>query len=270
MAKVIMYPSIESKIISGDLLVTEKIDGSNIAIGYINDSLWVQSRRQILTEPYDFIGLKKIIKPLIEIIEKVKNIMKCNFLVYGELFGHMSSIHYFDSESENIFKSNNVFFRAFDLFNVDKRVFLKYTDAIKIFEETGLPYVPILKIDYNGIGDLYNKVEIVKSAYSDDILEGFVLKADEESKPDFSRKIFKVKREKFDCKQLPSKFKINNYITDQRFYSAYSKTGNDKEKIKEEMIKDIIKDVMTHFTNSVSEKVETFVEKNYVKFINKL
>ena len=265
-----MYPSIESKITTGDFLVTEKIDGSNIAIGYINDSLRVQSRRQILIEPYDFLGLKKIIKPLIEIIEKIKSTMKCNFLVYGEIFGHMSSIKYYDSESEKIFKSNVVFFRAFDLFNVDRRVFLKYTDAIKIFEETKLPYVPILEINYKSVDDLYNKVEIEKSAYSDDILEGFVLKADEENKPNISRKIFKVKREKFDCKQLPSKLKIDNYITDQRFYSAFSKIGKDKEKIKKEIIKDILKDIMTHFTKNISEKVETFVEKNYTKFTEEM
>lgn len=270
--RAIRYHQIENKVFSGKLIVTEKIDGANIGIGFVNGVLQFQSRNFVKEINTTEFGMDKIVDALVSMVESMKRIMKHdNFLVYGEIFGKkvMNRMNYNDSEaSRKAFNSETVFFRAFDIYDIEKKTYWKYSDAIDIFEQVGLPYIPILEdVHYENIGDLYALVEKHKSAYSALPVEGFVLKKDE-AELSCQRTIFKVKREAFDEKAL-NKFKVKNYVTENRFLSAYSKIGNDSDKIKEEMIEDCLRDIISIFRFDVKKEVENYMDKNYKNFLNK-
>lgn len=252
----------------GEFIVTEKIDGSNFSIGYIENSLQIQSRNKIIDRDCKEFGLQEIVKPLIQIVEKVKDILKYNFLIFGEIFGKtIPTLKYYDPVCVDVFGSKKVFFRAFDLFNVDENKYLKYSDAIPLFIEVGLPYLPILNIKYKTNDDLLVIVEKYQSAFSQKFAEGFVLKKDENELAS-SRNIFKVKRKEFRAGdvQLLNKKRIKSFVNYNRFMSAYSKIGDDSEKIKEEMIRDSLEDIMV----VIREEVKEEVQQNYIRFWKKL
>lgn len=264
----IRYHKIKSEPFAGEFIVTEKIDGSNLGIGYIKNSLRIQRRNGIIDKQFNQFGLSEIIDPLIEIVDKLKDILKYNFIVFGEIFGKtIPTMNYFDPVSKSVFGSTGVFFRAFDLYNADANMYIKYSDAIDIFQRVGLPYLPILNINYKTIDDLYVIVENYQSAFSKKCVEGFVLKKDENESND-SRNIFKVVRKEFriDSKvQLLNKNRMKSYVNYNRFISAYSKIGDDSEQIKEEMIRDSLEDMLT----VIRDEIKKEVEENYFKFEKK-
>lgn len=258
---------VKNELVAGEFIVTEKIHGSNFSIGYIKNSLRIQSRNRILDENSKEFGFDEIKTPLIQTVEKLKDVIKYNFLIFGEIFGKtIPAMNYYDHVSADLFGSKAVFFRAFDLYNVDENTFIKYSDAIELFVKVGLPYVPILNINYRTTGDLRLIVEKYESAFSKKYVEGFVLKKDE-NELSCSRNIFKLKRKEFcgNNVQLLNKHSIKSYVNYNRFISAYSKIGDDLEKIKEEMIRDSLKDMMT----VISDEVKKEVEENCEKFQNK-
>lgn len=261
------YHHIKREPITGDnFVVTEKIHGSNFAIGYIENSLRIQSRNKIISQNCNEFGLSEIIEPLIQIVEKLKDILECNFLIYGEIFGKtIPALKYYDVESVSVFGSEKVFFRAFDLYNVDENTYMKYTDAIVLFEKIGLPYLPILDINYKTVSDLYVTVENYQSAFSEKCVEGFVVKKNE-NESSRSRNIFKVVRKEFIAKKVELLKKSKLYVTYNRFVSAYSKIGNHPEEIKEEIIRDILKEIIT----DVGEQVKKEVERLFAKFQEKI
>lgn len=266
------YHDIKSEPVSGELIVMEKVHGSNFAIGYINNSLQLQSRNRIIDKDFNPFGLPEIIEPLIDIVKQVKNVLPYNFLIYGEIFGKtFQKMEYYDLESVNVFGSKEVFFRAFDLYNVDEHTYLKYSDAVALFLKVGLPHLPILNINYQTINDLYVIVDKYQSAFSIKCVEGFVLKKDETEFRD-SRTIFKVKNKEFREKntQFLNKNSIKVYINYNRFESAYSKIGDDSEKIKEEMIRDSIEDMMKVIRNEVKGVVEEIYPRFKKKYDEKL
>lgn len=270
--KIIRYHDIKCKLatdeftFSDEYIVTEKIHGSNFAIGYIENKLRLQSRNVIIDKDFKQFGLPEFIEPLTQIVEKIKNVLEYNFLVYGEIFGKtIDTMNYSDPTSVAVFGSKEYFFRAFDLYNVDKKMYLKYSDAIALFESVGLPYVPILNINYKTISDLYDIVEKYPSAFTEKFVEGFVLKKNENELIS-SRNIFKIVRKEFRLKHAKLLNRnIQSYVNYQRFISAYSKIGEDSEKIKEEMIRDTLQDMMI----VINDEVREYVEENYQRFEKK-
>lgn len=251
-----------------DFIVTEKIHGSNFSIGYIENELQIQSRNKLIDKDFQPFGLSEIIKPLIQIVEKIKDALNYNFLIYGEIFGKtIPTMNYYDSTCKAVFGSEKVFFRAFDLYNVDEKIYLKYSDAIALFEKVGLPYLPILTINDKTIGDLYAIVEKYQSAFSKKFVEGFVLKKNK-NELSHTRNIFKIVRKEFKASnvQLLNKNKIKSYVNYKRFASAYSKIGDDLEEIKEEMIRDTLQDMMELINDEVREEVEEHYKEFQKKF----
>lgn len=267
--KLYRYHHIKSEPFLGDdFVVTEKIHGSNFAIGYIENSLRIQSRNKIISQRCNEFGLSEIIEPLIRIVEKLKDILEFNFLIYGEIFGKtIPALKYYDDESVSVFGSEKVFFRAFDLYDVDENTYVKYTDAVVLFERIGLPYLPILDIDYKTVDDLYVTVEKYQSAFSEKCVEGFVVKKNENESAR-SRNIFKVVRKEFREKKVEplKKSKMKSYVTYNGFVSAYSKIGNHPEEVKEEIIRDALKKIMAAVRGQVKEEVEKQFPKFQEKF----
>lgn len=272
--KVIRYHDIKCKSatdtfsFTDEFIVTEKIHGSNFAIGYIENTLRLQSRNAIIDKDCKQFGLPEIIEPLIQIVEKVKNALNYNFLIYGEIFGKtIPMMKYYDPTSAAVLGSDHCFFRAFDLYNADEKKYLKYSDAITLFEKVGLPFVPILNINYKSISELYDLVEKYPSAFCKKFVEGFVLKKnqDEQSR---TRNIFKIVRKDFraDSVRLLNLNTIKYYVNYNRFISAYSKIGENWGKIKEEMIRDTLQDVSKIIKDEITEEIEENYEKFQKKF----
>lgn len=263
MDKLLKYHDIKCDPLPGEFIVTEKIHGSNFGIGYIKNALRIQTRNRIIDKTFKQFGLPEIIEPLIQIVEKVKDILNYNFLIYGEIFGKtIPVIKYYDPESVDVFGSKEVFFRAFDLYNVDENTFLKYSDAIELFVKVGLPHVPILNINYTTIDDLHVEVEKHKSAFSDECVEGFVLKKNE-SEIKSSRNIFKVVRKEFCVSkgQLLNKNRLKSYVNYNGFCSAYSKIGDYPEEIKKEMIRDVVQAMIKGINDEVKKEVEELYQR---------
>lgn len=271
--KVIKYHNISSKSttdefpLTDDYIVTEKIHGSNFAIGYIENTLQLQTRNELIDKTFKPFGLPEIIEPLIQIVEKVKSALNYNFLIYGEIFGKIiPAMNYYDSNSATVLGSEHYFFRAFDLYNVDEQKYLKYSDAITLFEKVGLPHLPILNIHVETVKDLYEIVENYPSAFSKKCVEGFVVKKNEDESK-IMRHIFKIKRKEFraDNVKLLNKNSIKSYVNYNRFLSAHSKYLGDLEKIKSEMIVDATQDMFDKIIDEVTKEVE----QNYERFVKK-
>lgn len=272
--KLVRYHHIKYKLptdtfsFTDEFIVTEKIHGSHFAIGYINNTLRLQSRNVIINKDFKQFGLPEIIEPLIQIVEKIKSALNYNFLIYGEIFGKriFPTMKYHDPTSATVFGSENFFFRAFDLYNVDEKKFWKYSDAVALFEQVGLPFIPILDINEKSISGLYDLVEKYPSAFSKKFVEGFVVKKNQDELSSM-RNIFKIVRKDFrvDNVRLLNKNTIKCYANYNRFNSAYSKIGEDWEKVKEEMIRDTLQDV----TKVIKDEVIDEIEENFVKFVKK-
>ena len=253
MAYCIHYPKIQKlEEMMDHLIVTEKVHGANLGIGFINNALHIQSRRKLLDRNSNFMGLNNIIDELVAFVEKIKNIVRYDFLVYGEIFGAMRTIEYYDLDSP--FSNKSVFFRAFEMYKREGDVFLKYSDAIEIFKQVGLPYLPKIDIKYESVKELYAKAETTKSAFSEKPVEGFVLKKDQEEDRK-TKTIFKVKRKIFN-ENRGFQFKAKNYINANRLMSAYTKCGDNLNEIEKEMIQDILKDAIENAIRPVSEEVD--------------
>ena len=255
----IQYPKIQKmEKMMDKLIVTEKIHGANLGIGFINNALHIQSRRKLLHRNSTFMGLNNIVDELVAFIEKIKNIVQYDFLVYGEIFGNevMRVMEYYDPESP--FSNKSVFFRGFELYKREEDAYLKYSDAIEIFKQVGLPYLPKLCIKFESVKELYMKTETTKSAFSEKPVEGFVLKKDEEEYR-VTKTIFKVKRKIFNEKH-GFDIKTKKYINANRLMSAYTKCGDNLKEIEKEMIQDILKDAMKNVIHHVSEEVHKYFE----------
>lgn len=272
-SKVIKYHNITSKSTTEDFpltdeyIITEKIHGSNFAIGYIGNTLRLQSRNELIDKTFKPFGLPEIIEPLIQIVEKVKDALNYDFLIYGEIFGKViPALNYYDSTSATVFGSEHYFFRAFDLYNVNEKKYIKYSDAVTLFEKVGLPHLPILNIKVKNVKDLYKIVENYPSAFSKKCVEGFVVKKNEDEAK-LGRNIFKIKRKEFraDNVKLLNKHSIKSYVNYDRFLSALSKNGENLKKIKYEMILD----ASQAMCDTILDEVTKEVEENYQRFVKK-
>lgn len=176
-------------------------------------------------------------------------------------------MEYYNPKCADLFGSKNYIFIAFDLYNVAEKKYLKYSNAIALFEKFGLPFLPILKINYKTINYLYNIVETYPSAFSKKFVEGFVIKKNDHEIC-YTRNIFKIVRKEFCTSNdnLLNKEKIKSYINFNRFISAYSKIGDNLKEIKEEMIRDILQDMMRVINDEVKENVEENITKFQAKF----
>lgn len=120
--------------------VTEKIHGTNFGIGTDGDTVFYQKRGGSLDPGSGFFGFQSIRgkyeKTIVEIFKMIPNAQ--SIIVYGEMYG--------PGLGPGIWYSDTAGFRAFDIYVIytDRKVMFPYATAVKMFEQTGLPHVPIL------------------------------------------------------------------------------------------------------------------------------
>jgi len=130
--------------------VTEKLDGSSATYYVKEGEFGVCSRNMELLESEDN-SFWRVARQM-EIENKLRSLGK-NIAIQGELLG--------EGIQGNKLKVKGHTVRFFNAFDIDKFEYIDFDEMIEIFEQLGLPTVPIISVDYK----LYNNIdEIVKMA----------------------------------------------------------------------------------------------------------
>lgn len=117
-----------------DIVIQEKIDGSNASFLYDSDSdsIAAFSRKNILDKENDLRGYYGWTQQLDK--ELVKKVIGTRYKVFGEwLVPH--TVRYPKDRYEK--------FYCFDVWDTEERCYLKQEDSMKIADELGLAYVPV-------------------------------------------------------------------------------------------------------------------------------
>ena len=158
-----------------EIVICEKIHGSNAAYCYYGDKLWVKSR-QYYKEESD-IDSWWLAAKLLNLPEKLSKYPKLAF--FGELVGYNKGFKYGCKIKDGQMLSNVIFF---DIYDTDTKRFLNYDRFIEIINDLGLEHSPIL---YRGKGiskeDIYKLAEGKSTIDSSHIREGVVIRSVEET-----------------------------------------------------------------------------------------
>jgi RNA ligase (TIGR02306 family) len=153
------------------VVVTEKIHGCNGRFTFhqrdedVEPRLCVSSRQFFLVESDDnvwWLAARKY-----DLTTKLAKIP--NLVLYGEVYGVVQDLKY------GATKDDPIHFRAFDLYDKERRRFLDYADFKRITEELGIPTVPVL---YEGPYDpsVIEPLALGNSTIAHHIKEGVVIK----------------------------------------------------------------------------------------------
>lgn len=115
-------------------VATEKIHGANSRFVWYNDRIWCGSRTQWKKESNNDLWWR--IANNYNLTEKLKKIP--NLILYGETYGQVQDIKY------GAVKQNDVWFAAFDLYNLNNSAFLNYKDFVTAMKDLDIPMVPEL------------------------------------------------------------------------------------------------------------------------------
>ena len=222
-------------------VVTEKIDGTNIAVNINHDGYELSSRNQLLGKGTAFYGVQTAvhqIEPLVEIIRKVMDPMLSQFTLQGEFFGTkvMGRINYKVPQA----------FRFFGAYGVHaERGYERWPFSLLeyILNTSGYAFmlVPVVG-HYRHFEDALAVSEERASFFNPEAkAEGIVIQPlDASIEPDGL--IFKKKRADFRENRLPSlkptdadravvdalNAEFKGYVTESRMLSVISKIGRPK------------------------------------------
>jgi Rnl2 family RNA ligase len=138
-------------------VASEKIHGANLCICTDGTEIAVAKRRAVLDASDPFFGYKRAIAPLVPgvraLFRQLGNVAWA--FVYGELFGghyphpRVAPIEGSEPVQTAIHYCPGVRFCAFDLATIDasgSETFVPYRRAVALFESTGIPVAPVLRI----------------------------------------------------------------------------------------------------------------------------
>jgi RNA ligase (TIGR02306 family) len=166
--------------IGTEVVLTEKLHGTNFRATYHNDRLWVGSHHCIKKEMESSLYWKAAHK--YNLSEKLK--LYPNLVIYGEVFGQVQDLKYGVSTYD---------LRGFDIYDHSLGRYLDYDAKVDIFSELGIDIVPTL---YRGpwIPDICLPLAEGKTTINNanHVREGFVVTPVKESwDPLVGRVIFK-------------------------------------------------------------------------------
>lgn len=147
-----------------DVVITEKLHGTNYRVCYKDGRLWVGSHRTIKKQDSKNLYWRAAIEN--DLVSRLSGIAS-NHVFFGEIFGSVQDIKYGA-------KQGQIFVRFFDVYDVENGKYLDYDAARSLVESVGLTFVPVL---YEGPWrkDLLEMAE-KKSVLADNISEGLVIK----------------------------------------------------------------------------------------------
>jgi RNA ligase (TIGR02306 family) len=161
--------------------IFEKVHGANMRFLWHKDRFWLGSRNKIKKEDPKNLWWKAAYQHFLS--EKAKRFPGLVF--YGEVFGsNVQDLAYGA-------RKNEIFIRCFDVFDINRGIYLSIEEALEFIQNAGLESVPHL---YTGPWrpDLVKLAE-GKSTIADNVREGFVVRPDKERWSDeVGRVILKV------------------------------------------------------------------------------
>ena len=152
-----------------EIVLTEKIHGSNGGFSYDGEKLWVKSRNYYKKQDEDDMWWDIAIRYDLE--NKLKNYP--GFVFFGEVYGQVKGFRYDTVIAEGRLMTK---VRFFDVWDTKKLRYLDYDDRVKCLQEAGLDPVPEL---YRGLwlgkDQMYPFAEGLTTLGGKHIREGWVL-----------------------------------------------------------------------------------------------
>ena len=157
-----------------EIVLTEKIHGSNASFCHDGDRLWVKSRnfykRKDTEDPWWDIAIRY------ELEQKLSSVP--NMVFFGELYGLVKNFRY-DCPIVNGAMQSKIAF--FDIWDLKKMRYLDYDDFINLTKSLDLPVAPELYRGlWSGKEEMYPYAEGTTCFGGKHIREGFVLKTTKE------------------------------------------------------------------------------------------
>lgn len=219
------------------IYIESKMDGANTRMAIIDDKLHYGTRNQELTDADE--NSKKPWKEFIEFAESVKDNLRPNYIYYMEyMIPH--TIRYDFKRMPR--------FLGFDIYDLKINKFILPEEAIKMFKEIGVEFVPIVQV---GTAKEIKEVPldesiIPQSKYYNGKDEGVVIK-------NYNKQIFaKIVRSEFKeiNKRIFSRKKkkvrgndqtfVNKYVTEARIRKLIFKLRDNGKSIDMRLMKDLI------------------------------
>lgn len=161
-----------------EVIANEKIHGAFSKYYLDGDTLHVGSRKQWKKD----IGGNASPWYRHEQIDKIRMLLHYlndrggdKYAVFGEVYGAVQDLHYGST-------GGKVYFSGFDILNVKTLRYLKFDDAMRLFENFDIPTPPLV---YRGLFDLNKLLELAEKDSETDpkhgIMEGLVIKPKEEA-----------------------------------------------------------------------------------------
>lgn len=156
------------RLFTGEVEITEKIDGSHIAFGVIDGQLHIRSKGAALYVD----NPEKMFAPAIAIIKDrfERGLLDQHFIYYGE---------YLKSERHNIIRYGRVpnnHIALFGLYNIERKEFYYHRDIVYEADRLDLDIAPLIfQGKVNSIEELKDNVNRI-SHFGKEKVEGFVVK----------------------------------------------------------------------------------------------
>lgn len=251
-----------------EVVVTEKVDGTNFSFGSLPDKLVMNSRNNMMwkfskrdkTEAhvpsFDGFGAASRFKELFpNVFDRLEEYGR-NLIIFGEFFGKgiQKRINYCDNKK----------FVFFDIFDVDEDKWLGHFEFLEICSNLKIPTAPLL---YSGPPnkEKFEELLTLKSVVArehgiDDISEGIIIKGAFADVDDHGERIItKYKSEEFAEVSLSQKDAAamrrkkgqagsldyadevaNKYINESRLENCLEKFRSESKEISIKLIKDVI------------------------------
>jgi RNA ligase (TIGR02306 family) len=169
------------------VIITEKIEGENCAIVYLEDKLWVRSRNYFKRDMPDSHWWD--VPRRLELEDKLKNFP--GLAIWGELYG---GVKYFKYDCPVVAGRIQRKFRVFDIWEVAHKRFLPWSEVESICQQIRLETVPILyKGSWKVDRSLHELAEGI-STIGECVKEGWTMRSESEGWHEkLGRKIVKLK-----------------------------------------------------------------------------
>lgn len=297
--KIIRYPKIKSVPLEIDNLnnyiIQEKIDGSNIGIGFVNGIFQIQSRNMVLDLQTNQLGIKELGNYLYNCVLKMRDIIiqtniekpcvdENNFMVFGESFGNnMKRYNYKDLEFEEATGIlQNQYFRVFDIVDISRNVFLNIKHVDYLCKQSGFLTVPVIEV--KNFSNIHNILKNLTSHFTKYVMEGAIVKYKEEDCFNEKRRIYKIlnkpinerfKKQKSDkqikkIRLIPRKYLqfVKNFNNIDDLYNIFIEEIRNKSLI---LIRNKLNDESAEINTDIKNYLELFITSDYItKCLNKI
>jgi len=165
----VLDPKNVEALLSGSVVVEEKVDGANLGISFTGSGeLWVQNRGAYLERPFKG-QFSRLNQWMMERYVLFQEHLQAHLILFGEWCAARHSLDY---------KALPDWLVLFDVYDRDAQKFWSVERRNKLAETLQLPVVPIVYQGKATVAELERLVVQLKSRYRDGNAEGIVVRKD--------------------------------------------------------------------------------------------